>query len=188
MWEAVQSEGFLELRRDFNRANGVVQSAPVHRDSEAADLWGYDSDPSRGVYAHLTRERHGLFGVSTGRAAAQVLRLSLIYALLDACRQITRQHQDAALEVWRYAEDSAKFVFGDALGDPTADEILRALQSQPGGLTRTEIRNLSDRHKSSSETDRALLVLHDSGRARFEKQPTNGRSIERWFVVQKGEQ
>ena len=32
-----------------------------------------------------------------------------------------------ALAVWEYAEHSARYIFGDALGDPLADEILAAI-------------------------------------------------------------
>lgn len=124
-----------------------------------------------------------MYGACTARAAALTLRVSLIYALLDGSAEIRREHLSAALEVWRYCDDSAKYIFGDRLGDPTADEILRALRAVPAGLNRSEISALFDRHKSSSEISRALMVLHSSGRARFERVPTMGRPVERWFAV-----
>jgi hypothetical protein len=49
----------------------------VQRDAEAADRWGRDDIPERGTYHQLTRERPGMFGAVTARAAAQVLRLAL---------------------------------------------------------------------------------------------------------------
>jgi len=61
-----------------------------------------------------------------GRAEAQVVRLALIYALLDCAREIRAEHLRAALAIWTYCEASARFIWGDSLGDPTADEILRA--------------------------------------------------------------
>ena len=148
------------------------------------DLWGRDGIPGRGAYDLLTRERPGLFGVATARAAAQVLRISLIYALLDGAPQVRREHLDAALEVWRYCEDSAKYIFGDFLGDPVADEILRGLRAKPTGMTRSEINALFGRNKSAGEITRALMVLNKGTLARFEKEPTDGRSTERWFAMQ----
>ena len=74
-------------------------------------------------------------------------------------------------------------MFGDTLGDPTADQILQALRAAPAGLARSEINALFDRNKSGSEINRALLVLHNSGRARFEQVQTKGRPAERWFAV-----
>ncbi len=90
------SSELAELRADFNRIHGVV-SGPVARDPEAADIWGRDDVPGIGMYAELTRERHGLFGLATARAAPIVLRLSLIYALLDGSDTIRREHLDARL-------------------------------------------------------------------------------------------
>lgn len=182
MSEVIESEEFQELQRDFHRA-GYPPPAPLRRDAEASDIWGYDDRPDMGVYRELTKERHGMYGVCTARAAAITLRLSLIYAVLDGAKEIRREHLLAALEVWRYCDDSAKYIFGDALGDPTADEILRALRAAPGGLARTEITGLFDRHRSAGEISRALLVLHNRGMVRFETQKTKGRPVERWFAV-----
>jgi hypothetical protein len=182
MWEIIQSEPFRKLQGDFNRIHYKVEGA-IRRDGEAADVWGFDGRPDTGVYRKLTEERHGMFGACTARAAAITLRVSLIYALLDGANEIRKEHLMAALEVWRYCEDSAKYIFGDALGDPTADEIQRALRAAPTGMTRTEITALFDRHKSVAELSRALMVLHNHSLARFELQKTKGRPVERWYAV-----
>lgn len=50
-------------------------------------------------------------------------RHALSYALLDCSDRIGLEHLEAGLAVWRYSADSAQWVFGDTLGDPTADEI-----------------------------------------------------------------
>jgi hypothetical protein len=42
----------------------------------------------------------------------------LVYALLDGYDLMTRRHLEAALAVWGYCLESARRVFGDALGDP----------------------------------------------------------------------
>jgi hypothetical protein len=42
------------------------------------------------------------------------------------------------MAVWAYCEASALRIFGDSLGDPVADDILRALRQSGGnGMTRT---------------------------------------------------
>jgi hypothetical protein len=94
-----------------------------------------------------------------GRAEAQVTRLSALYSVLDRSALIRPEHQAAAVAVWEYCEASARYIFGEKLGDPVADEILGALRHTPDGLTRTEIRNLFSRHKSKAEVGRALDVL-----------------------------
>jgi hypothetical protein len=48
----------------------------MQRDDEAEALW-------QQMYEELTQDRPGLLGAVTNRAEAQVLRLSLIYALLS---------------------------------------------------------------------------------------------------------
>ena len=75
-------------------------------------------------YPALTAAQPGLLGAITARAEAQTLRLSLIYALLDGAREIDREHVEAALALWAYCGASARFVFGDLLGNAMADTIL----------------------------------------------------------------
>jgi hypothetical protein len=86
-----------------------------------------------------------MFGAATGRAEAHTIRLALIYALLDSSPQITRAHLDAALALWRYARDSTRWVFGDSLGDPTADDIWALAKDRAHGISRTEVRDLFSR-------------------------------------------
>ena len=100
-----------------------------------------------------------MLGAILGRAEAQVLRLALIYALLDRSAFIDEPHLLAALACWDYAEASARFIFGDSLGDPVADEILRALRERPEGMTRTELMHHFGRNLSSEQIGRALAVL-----------------------------
>jgi predicted transcriptional regulator len=86
----------------------------------------------------------------------------------------------AGLAVWTYCLDSARYIFGDSLGDATADEILRALRSRNEGMTRTEIREHFGRHKSSAEIGRALAVLAEYGLATATQVETDGRPKEVW--------
>jgi hypothetical protein len=146
----------------------------LNRDDQARQIW-------RNVYGELSEGKPGLFGSVTGRAEAQVLRLSLIYALLDGACIIRAEHLLAGLAVWEYAEASARYIFGDALGNPIADQILKQLRAEPEGLTRTEIRDLFGRHCKASEIDAALRTLLETGLARCEQVLTNGRPAERWY-------
>jgi hypothetical protein len=75
-------------------------------------------------------------------------------------------------------------VFGDSLGDPTADEIWTAAKERPAGMTRTEVSELFRRNKKRREIERALAVLADAGRLRREtRQPERGRAAEVWIPV-----
>ncbi|HEX5422265.1 MAG TPA: hypothetical protein VFW94_01855, partial [Candidatus Acidoferrales bacterium] len=79
----------------------------IYMDENAKKMWGR-------VYKKLSAEHEGLFGSVTSRGEAQVIRLALLYALLDCSDCIRSEHLRAALAFWQYCEDSARFIF-DAL-------------------------------------------------------------------------
>lgn len=141
----------------------------------AKELW-------RERYGELSRGKPGLFGAVVGRAEAQALRMAAIYAVMDSSRIIERSHLEAALALWDYAQESARFIFGDSTGDRVADRIAEALRLAPAGLTRNQIRDLFSRHVSSERIGRALAELEELGRVRLESQETAGRPAERWFA------
>jgi Protein of unknown function (DUF3987) len=144
------------------------------------------------VYPALSAAKPGLLGAVIARAEAQTVRLALIYALLDGAGKIDLPHLEAALAVWEYCESSAVHSAwnsarccrgGDAIGDPVADEILRALQNAPEGMTRTAINDLFGRHQPSNRIGAALQLLATKGRARPETRQTSGRPSEIWFAT-----
>lgn len=153
---------------DFARNVGEMR-----RDPKARLAW-------REVYPKLSEGKPGLLGAMLGRAEAQVLRLSMVYALMSRSAAISLPHLKAALALWEYCERSARFIFGDALGDPTADIILASLRNAATGMTRTEISALFGRNKPANEIARALGVLASLGLATCQHEQTDGRSIERW--------
>lgn len=167
---------FAPMLRKLTDALRFTRTAgELRRDEEAREMWAE-------LYPRLTRDRLGLFGAVTSRAEAITLRLSCLYAAMDCCPEIRVPHLAAALEVWRYCEDSARFIFGDALGDQTADAILEALRSRPEGMTRTDLRDLFRRNKTATEIGRALTALAQHGLVRCEmERDTGGRPGERWF-------
>lgn len=170
-WQSVDASSFvkrLTAARDFAR-----QQNELRRDETAREVW-------LAVYSNLSAGRPGLAGAVTSRAEAQTMRLATLYAVLDQSPVIRAEHLMAALAVWRYCEESVQFIFGDSLGDATADEIVDLLRARPEGVTRTDIREHFKRHKSADEIDRALAVLESYGRARREKEDTGGRPAERW--------
>jgi hypothetical protein len=142
-------------------------------DDQARRLW-WD------IYPTLTSGEPGLLGAVCARSEAHVVRLALLYALLDASDTIGADHLEAALALWDYATASARWVFGDALGDPTADDIHRALLTEPNGLTRSAIRDLFHRNRSSKEIGLALQHLHDDGKITVEHRQERGRPAEVW--------
>lgn len=103
------------------------------RSDEARKLW-------HEVYPKLSGDRPGNFGAITSRAEAHVLRLSMIYALLDGSSQIELAHLKAALECWRYCQDSAFYIWGDFTQCGIAGKIRDALaDAGENGLTRSQL-------------------------------------------------
>jgi hypothetical protein len=174
-WHAVDPSPFVER---LKAAGGFArQMGELRRDEAAREIW-------HAVYSDLSAGRLGLSGAVAGRAEAQTMRLATLYAVLDQSSSIRAEHLTAALAVWRYCEESVQYIFGDSLGDATADEILGLLRARPDGVTRTDIREHFKRHKSADEIERALTVLESSGRARREREEeTGGRPAERWRTL-----
>jgi hypothetical protein len=144
--------------------------------AEAREDW-------RRLYPALSAGLPGLLGALTGRAEAQTIRLALTHALLDGRCEISREHLAAAVAVWDYADESVDYIWGDALGDPIADEILRALREK-GGKTRTEVHHLFGRNRSAARISRALARLAAAGKARVEtRSDIGGRPAEVWVAV-----
>jgi hypothetical protein len=136
------------------------------------------------IYAELSDGQPGLLGAIVGRGEAQTIRLSLLYALLDGKSEIGTEHLRAALALWEFCEASARHIFGDILGNPVADKILRALrQTSETGMTRTQIRDLFDRHCSASQIDSALAELLAAGKATVTRNNTGGRPRDVWVAV-----
>lgn len=160
----------LKASLAFARKLGVTS---VLRDVDARTLW-------LSVYPRLSEGRPGMTGAVLGRAEAQVMRLALLYALLDRADVIQAGHLRAALGLWGYVERSVRWVFGDATGDRVADDILKLLRISPGGVTRTDLINHFGRHLPTERLGRALDSLRRLGRASVTSESTGGRPVERW--------
>lgn len=173
------------LREKLSEAVRIARGTErMARDREARELW-------RSKYSKLSSGKPGLLGAMLSRAEAHVLRLSMLYALADSSAMIRRPHLEAAFALWDYSAGSAAFIFGESLGDPTADELLRALRSTPDRtMTRTEISAHFSGNKRKNDLDRALGVLARMGLVRKvpEKSEGRGRPTERWDAIKEGEE
>jgi hypothetical protein len=157
----------IEFGRDVKEMN---------RSRQANKLWEEG-------YSELTKAHAGTFGAVTSRGVAQVNRLSCVYALLDKSPVVQTQHLRAALAVWRYCEDSAKFIFGNSLGDPNADKILTALRQSKDGLTRTQISlQVLRGNEDATEISRVMGVLVKYGLVNMtpSREPGQKKPTEIW--------
>jgi hypothetical protein len=165
----IQDVNFAPITQRLRAAVDFAQSAgEISRDDEARTLWAK-------VYPELSDGKPGLVGALTSRAEAQVMRSSMVYALLDQSKHVKVPHLLAALALWDYCESSVKYIFGEAIGDPVADTIFSALKAAPDGLSRTAINNLFGRHQSSTRIQNAISELLKKGLITIETVETGGR-------------
>ena len=139
-----------------------------------------------GCYHDLSAAHPGLLGEVTNRLEANTIRVSLNYAFLDKSEKIREQHLRAGLAVVsKYCFDSARFIWGDALGDPVADQTLKLIRdSGAEGLTRVNLIHAFSRHKTSTELDRVIGLLTERGLVRIvTREDTGGRPESRYFAL-----
>jgi hypothetical protein len=170
----------LNLSHHAERLALAVKAAQsvdrMQRDQAAAALW-------RRSYRELADDDSaGLLAAVTSRAEAQVLRLSMIYALLDGSGTIREVHQAAALALWHYCRHSARLIFGEASGDPLLDTILDLVRKTPG-ISRRDIHRATGNHVKAEALVLTLARLRDAGRIKAETTPAAGagRPTERWY-------
>jgi hypothetical protein len=125
--------------------------------TKARDLWVKE-------YDRLSEDQYGLVGSLTSRAEAQVLRLAMIYALLDESMTIKSQHLRAALSVWRYCEESVQHIFSSRSGDPVQKRVLDLLKATgKDGMKRSELSQSLGGHVRSNNLEQILKRLEELG-------------------------
>ena len=100
------------------------------------------------------QRRHGVAEAMTSRAEPQVIRLAMIYALLDCSDHIRSEHLRAAIAVWKYADETALRIFGLS---KTQQQTLQFLRQ--GSKTLTMLRESFQRHRLSVDIETDLREL-----------------------------
>jgi hypothetical protein len=93
------------LRRLRKAIDFASSCGELDFDSEADALW---SD----IYNSINDEEQGPVAAMLARAEPQMIRLAMVYALLDGCDTVSRVHLEAARAVWDYSEASVRYLFG----------------------------------------------------------------------------
>jgi hypothetical protein len=192
LWLSVRRSKFLPRGGQTSRLNfnpitlglkmAMQFAAEVGEMTLSDEAWGlWDS-----VYMRLETGRSGFLGKVTQRASPYTLRLACLYALLDCEKVVSVKHLTAALALWQYAEDSARYIFGARTGDKLADQVLDGLQlAGDAGMTLTELNDHFHGNEKSDDIGRALLVLAEAGLAHSKDEPSGkpGRIPKRWFSL-----
>ena len=141
-----------KIKRALKKTEGIEK---LVRSDQAEAFW-------RRLYKRMANDNPGglLDGV-VARSEAQVLRLSVAYALIDGSSVIRVQHLRAAWAVWCYCRASAAYVFGwGIVADTIFDAVVDA--GRPG-LSRTQVHELFGRHQPVRIINAALGMLKHEG-------------------------
>jgi Protein of unknown function (DUF3987) len=147
----------------------------MERSPAADELW-------HDIYPRLTTERPGILGDLCGRAQGHVLRLSMLFALLDQASTINVDHLISADAWWQYCEASVAAIFEGRSGNADADRI--KAEMLPGDtLSFEQLRKqVFSNHITAGRLRDALDLLQHQGVVRVSKEQTGGRPR---FVVER---
>ena len=157
-------------RRTRNALSEARKVGKMARTPAAAERW------ESLYYQMADDEPGGLVGALIARDTAQVLRLSVVYALTDGSRSIDVAHIEAAWSVWQYCRQSVAYIFGAATGNPIADKLLSAItDAGPDGLDTRGMDRVLAGHATRAERDAALEYLNRRGQICQWTEQTGGR-------------
>ena len=164
-------------------ADALVKAKGIglcQRTKEADTLW-------ESVYPQLRQSQNDAYGKATERACPQVMRLAMLYALMDGADGISVEHLKAGLSLWAYCDASAKDIFSGGLNNKTtqeaktlADRLLFMICKEPG-ITESDIHAKLGRHFKAEERENALAYLEAQGVAHAKSIATKGRTATGWF-------
>lgn len=138
-------------------------------DNDTRKLW-----PA--LYSELGRNEGGRLGAIVDRAEPQVRRLALVYAAIDRSEAVRPVHLKAALEVWRYCEESAAYLFGDAPALGAEGRVERVMRRYRRWVDRSTLyRKLERSGIKSYYLDAALASLEEQGKVESREVATRGR-------------
>ena len=134
---------FRDLATRLRSASGLKKQE-VGMDTDAEAYWITE-------YPKLRQDRPGMAGAITARGPAIVLRLALVYAIVDNPRKpvICVEHLKAALAVWRYNCESADLLFDSKTGSKLGDRLYHLIRTH-GAMTQKGFhQHLSNEQKRS---------------------------------------
>lgn len=149
------------------------------RTPQANDLW-------KELYRKLNNQKPYISFIDgvLVRDTSHLIKLSLLYAILDQSDMIEPVHLEAALALCDYSQASARWIFAERTGNPLANTIFWALLRNPEGMNRDRINNeVTGRNGTKVQMDHALEALARNGMADVEMIiGEKGRRLEVWHA------
>ncbi|WAM35593.1 helix-turn-helix transcriptional regulator [Caldicellulosiruptor acetigenus] len=154
---------------------------PISKTDAAKEVWAL-------IYEKYADKGEGETAALIGRAEAQILRLSLIYALMDGSDRITPEHICTARLVWDYCQKSVEFIFSEFNREKESSMVLNlltALKDKP--LSQSEIAiNVFKGHITANKLVKLLKKLNAQGLIEAKKEKTAGRPKTLWSLTDAG--
>jgi hypothetical protein len=163
-----------KLHASVEAAKGLGE---LKRDSEAEALWATE-------YHRLnTGLSDTMVDALLARAEAHIVRLSLLYALLDCSKVICKKHLKAAIAVWDFAEASVRYVFQGS-PDPESAKILKYLENH-SPATSSEIRRyVFGDNKSAEFVAERMQRLEELRKVRRCQKEFKTKTIDAWCLAE----
>jgi hypothetical protein len=163
-----------ELAAVLDKAKDIGR---MSRSTDAHKLW-------KELYTRLASDHAGDGRVAqvVARAAPQVLRLSVMAALLDGADYIDVPHLKAAEAMWDYVEDSAWYVFSEGSGNTDLDRLkLFVDAAELTGVTRTQVlTECFGRNRKAAQIDALWAQLLSLPGYEERQEATGGRPV-KWI-------
>jgi hypothetical protein len=146
-------------------ANALARAASVARgeldfDPDAERLW---VELYHELAAQSDRAGDSIAGALCARDRAYVLRLALVYALVDTAPAIRRPHLEAAWAVWQYSRATIEWVWGGVLS-ADAERLLAEVKGRKAdGLTAAHQSALFGHHRTAAQLAAMRAELVDAG-------------------------
>ena len=170
-----------DLMSIVEKVRSIIEWVNVQKEIEM--IWDEGAKQTwRDSYGDLVQDFEGVLGTVTSRAAPQVLRLTMLFAVMEKDNVMKKEHLKAALTLWRYALRSADFIFGNNMNGKTQNKILLGLTTYKKGLSKTQIHKLFNNHALKEDINASLSYLSQIGKIYKQTIPTNGKNKTIYFL------
>lgn len=147
-------------------------------DAEARQRW-------EEIYRTVSIDEVGRAAAFTARGEAHILRMALIFALLECGETIKVKHLNAAYCLWLYSDASIRHIFCSAEGvegDRDAQRVLTALRRR-AAMTQSDMHKLFNNHKPKRHLIELLTQLEGVNKIYQDVRKGNGtKSARVWRI------
>ena len=157
--------------------NGPTRLNNAIRFARGSNELGFTDDAKRmwhPIYETISKAKDDpILDAVSARAPAQIIRLALIYALLDESSCIDTQHIVAAVACWDYVQHSINFIFESDSHSSLESKIKEILTNSR--VSTTQISRSLGGHVPAKEYKAALKRMEGAGQIRqIEGKQSNG--------------